>query len=69
MHVVLVKCAVGVERKSSGSYDKAGEPAVGSQHLSGFFCARNPMGRTGLQGRGSLRYFGPNHAMHPVVTR
>ncbi|KYO36053.1 transient receptor potential cation channel subfamily M member 2 isoform X1 [Alligator mississippiensis] len=29
----------------------------------------NPMGRTGLQGRGSLRYFGPNHAMHPVVTR
>ncbi|XP_064135610.1 transient receptor potential cation channel subfamily M member 2 isoform X2 [Loxodonta africana] len=29
----------------------------------------NPMGRTGLRGRGSLRCFGPNHALHPVVTR
>ncbi|XP_075855224.1 transient receptor potential cation channel subfamily M member 2 isoform X3 [Microcebus murinus] len=29
----------------------------------------NPMGRTGLRGRGSLSYFGPNHALHPVVTR
>ncbi|XP_006898486.1 PREDICTED: transient receptor potential cation channel subfamily M member 2 [Elephantulus edwardii] len=29
----------------------------------------NPMGRTGLRGRGSLRYFGPNHALHPVFTR
>ncbi|XP_004696953.1 transient receptor potential cation channel subfamily M member 2 [Echinops telfairi] len=30
---------------------------------------QNPMGRTGLRGRGSLSYFGPNHALHPVVTR
>lgn len=29
----------------------------------------NPMGRTGLRGRGSLRYFGPNHQLHPVITR
>uniref|UniRef100_A0A8D0F033 Transient receptor potential cation channel subfamily M member 2 n=1 Tax=Strix occidentalis caurina TaxID=311401 RepID=A0A8D0F033_STROC len=29
----------------------------------------NPMGRTGLQGRGRLHCFGPNHALHPVVTR
>ncbi|XP_072724021.1 transient receptor potential cation channel subfamily M member 2 isoform X4 [Ciconia boyciana] len=29
----------------------------------------NPMGRTGLQGRGRLRCFGPNHALHPIVTR
>ncbi|KAM4889199.1 LOW QUALITY PROTEIN: transient receptor potential cation channel subfamily M member 2 [Thomomys bottae] len=29
----------------------------------------NPGGRTGLRGRGSLRWFGPNHALHPVVTR
>nr|XP_027784898.1 transient receptor potential cation channel subfamily M member 2 isoform X6 [Marmota flaviventris] len=27
------------------------------------------MGRTGLRGRGSLSCFGPNHALHPVVTR
>ncbi|NXA55395.1 TRPM2 protein, partial [Nothocercus julius] len=29
----------------------------------------NPMGRTGLRGRGSLHCFGPNHALHPIVTR
>uniref|UniRef100_A0A8D2MFC3 Transient receptor potential cation channel subfamily M member 2 n=1 Tax=Zonotrichia albicollis TaxID=44394 RepID=A0A8D2MFC3_ZONAL len=29
----------------------------------------NPMGRTGLRGRGRLHCFGPNHALHPVVTR
>uniref|UniRef100_A0A8D2JAJ1 Transient receptor potential cation channel subfamily M member 2 n=1 Tax=Varanus komodoensis TaxID=61221 RepID=A0A8D2JAJ1_VARKO len=29
----------------------------------------NPMGRTGLKGQGILRFFGPNHALHPVVTR
>ncbi|NXU57450.1 TRPM2 protein, partial [Turnix velox] len=29
----------------------------------------NPMGRTGLQGRGRLHCFGPNHALHPIVTR
>ncbi|XP_041438825.1 transient receptor potential cation channel subfamily M member 2 [Xenopus laevis] len=29
----------------------------------------NPMGRTGLRGVGSLRWFGPNHSLHPVITR
>uniref|UniRef100_A0A670ZX39 Transient receptor potential cation channel subfamily M member 2 n=1 Tax=Pseudonaja textilis TaxID=8673 RepID=A0A670ZX39_PSETE len=29
----------------------------------------NPMGRTGLRGQGILRFFGPNHALHSVVTR
>ncbi|XP_057553816.1 transient receptor potential cation channel subfamily M member 2 isoform X2 [Hippopotamus amphibius kiboko] len=29
----------------------------------------NPMGRTGLRGRGDLRYFGPNHTLQPVITR
>lgn len=29
----------------------------------------NPMGRTGLKGVGSLRWFGPNHSLHPVLTR
>ncbi|KAM7132587.1 transient receptor potential cation channel subfamily M member 2 isoform 8-T14 [Molossus nigricans] len=30
---------------------------------------RNPMGRTGLRGRGGLSCFGPNHTLQPVVTR
>ncbi|KAL9974194.1 hypothetical protein ACROYT_G011206 [Oculina patagonica] len=29
----------------------------------------NPMGRTGMQGRGLLGRFGPNHAADPIVTR
>ncbi|XP_075705629.1 transient receptor potential cation channel subfamily M member 2-like [Rhinoderma darwinii] len=29
----------------------------------------NPMGRTGLRGVGSLHWFGPNHSLHPVLTR
>ncbi|KAM4626692.1 transient receptor potential cation channel subfamily M member 2 [Discoglossus pictus] len=29
----------------------------------------NPIGRTGLRGRGSLCWFGPNHAMHPIITQ
>uniref|UniRef100_A0A8C5Q045 Nudix hydrolase domain-containing protein n=1 Tax=Leptobrachium leishanense TaxID=445787 RepID=A0A8C5Q045_9ANUR len=29
----------------------------------------NPMGRTGLRGVGSLRWFGPNHSLHLVLTR
>uniref|UniRef100_A0A8D2JFM9 Transient receptor potential cation channel subfamily M member 2 n=1 Tax=Varanus komodoensis TaxID=61221 RepID=A0A8D2JFM9_VARKO len=33
------------------------------------FLRENPMGRTGLKGQGILRFFGPNHALHPVVTR
>uniref|UniRef100_A0A8C9M6N4 Transient receptor potential cation channel subfamily M member 2 n=1 Tax=Panthera tigris altaica TaxID=74533 RepID=A0A8C9M6N4_PANTA len=30
---------------------------------------KNPMGRTGLRGRGSLGCFGPNHTLQPVITR
>ncbi|XP_034656777.1 ADP-ribose pyrophosphatase, mitochondrial isoform X1 [Drosophila subobscura] len=30
---------------------------------------RNPIGRTGLSGRGSLGRWGPNHAADPIVTR
>ncbi|CAF1138387.1 unnamed protein product [Rotaria sp. Silwood1] len=30
---------------------------------------RNPIGRTGMTGRGRLYYWGPNHAGDPVVTR
>ncbi|CAI9616497.1 unnamed protein product [Staurois parvus] len=29
----------------------------------------NPMGRTGLKGIGNMRWFGPNHSLHPVLTR
>ncbi|XP_077304778.1 transient receptor potential cation channel subfamily M member 2 [Lithobates pipiens] len=29
----------------------------------------NPIGRTGLRGRGSLCFFGPNHAIHPIITQ
>ena len=29
----------------------------------------NPVGRTGLRGRGLLGRWGPNHAADPVVTR
>ncbi|XP_032986871.1 transient receptor potential cation channel subfamily M member 2 isoform X2 [Rhinolophus ferrumequinum] len=31
--------------------------------------AKNPKGRTGLRGCGSLSCFGPNHTLQPVVTR
>lgn len=30
---------------------------------------RNPLGRTGIEGRGLLGRYGPNHAADPVVTR
>lgn len=30
---------------------------------------RNPIGRTGMTGRGLLGKWGPNHAADPVVTR
>ena len=29
----------------------------------------NPVGRTGLAGRGILGKWGPNHAADPIVTR
>jgi len=30
---------------------------------------RNPIGRTGIRGRGCLGRWGPNHAADPIVTR
>jgi ADP-ribose pyrophosphatase len=30
---------------------------------------QNPLGRTGMRGRGLLGRFGPNHAADPIVTR
>ncbi|XP_051566552.1 transient receptor potential cation channel subfamily M member 2 [Myxocyprinus asiaticus] len=30
---------------------------------------RNPGGRTGIRGKGALKYLGPNHILHPVLTR
>ncbi|MGH0130904.1 UNVERIFIED_CONTAM: hypothetical protein FKN15_059625 [Acipenser sinensis] len=30
---------------------------------------RNPVGRTGLEGKGKLYWLGPNHALDPVITR
>jgi len=30
---------------------------------------RNPVGRTGVRGRGCLGRWGPNHAADPIVTR
>jgi hypothetical protein len=30
---------------------------------------RNPVGRTGIEGRGLLGKWGPNHAADPIVTR
>lgn len=30
---------------------------------------RNPIGRTGITGRGCLGRWGPNHAADPIVTR
>ncbi|WAR03096.1 NUDT9-like protein [Mya arenaria] len=32
-------------------------------------CPRNPRGRTGCKGRGTLGKWGPNHAADPIVTR
>lgn len=32
-------------------------------------CPINPIGRTGLRGRGLLGRWGPNHAADPIVTR
>lgn len=32
-------------------------------------CPRNPVGRTGVKGRGLLGRWGPNHAADPIVTR
>ena len=37
--------------------------------LSYILLNRNPMGRTGIAGRGLFGRWGPNHAVHVVVTR
>lgn len=37
--------------------------------LAFFYSHRNPYGRTGIEGRGSLGRFGPNHAADPIATR
>ena len=34
-----------------------------------FFFLRNPIGRTGIKGRGVLKRFGPNHIIEMIVTR
>lgn len=30
---------------------------------------RNPGGRTGIRGKGALKSLGPNHILHPIITR
>ena len=37
--------------------------------LFSFFHNRNPVGRTGIAGRGLFGRWGPNHAAHLVATR
>lgn len=37
-------------------------------HVMCLYC-RNPLGRTGCKGRGTLGRWGPNHAADPIVTR
>jgi len=39
------------------------------EELSSKKVPRNPMGRTGMNGRGLLGKWGPNHAADPIVTR
>jgi len=39
------------------------------EELEGKKVPRNPMGRTGMRGRGLLGKWGPNHAADPIVTR
>ena len=34
-----------------------------------FFLFRNPVGRTGVKGRGTLARWGPNQAADPIITR
>eukprot|EP00966_Prymnesium_polylepis_P054893 1269025-Prymnesium_polylepis.1 len=48
------------------SYAGDGEPKPVALH-DGY--PRNPVGRTGLRGRGLLGKWGPNHAADPIITR
>jgi ADP-ribose pyrophosphatase len=41
----------------------------GIYKLDEFGVPQNPLGRTGMRGRGLLGRFGPNHAADPIVTR
>jgi len=34
-----------------------------------FIFLRNPIGRTGIRGRGVLKRFGPNHIIEMIITR
>ena len=38
-------------------------------HVIFFFFSRNPMGRTGLRGKGALPRWGPNHNVFAIITR
>ncbi|XP_041056739.1 transient receptor potential cation channel subfamily M member 2 isoform X2 [Carcharodon carcharias] len=49
-----------------GSQDRDAGPNTNAVDES---LPQNPKGRTGLDGRGKLRYFGANHAMDPIITR
>jgi len=42
---------------------------LGSYKIDNSGCPLNPIGRTGLRGRGLLGRWGPNHAADPIVTR
>ncbi|XP_060069436.1 ADP-ribose pyrophosphatase, mitochondrial-like isoform X2 [Ylistrum balloti] len=42
---------------------------MGSYNLGNDNLPRNPIGRTGVKGRGCLGRWGPNHAADPIVTR
>ncbi|KAL8615266.1 hypothetical protein ACOMHN_051758 [Nucella lapillus] len=42
---------------------------TGKYELDSQRCPRNPVGRTGMIGRGLLGRWGPNHAADPIVTR
>ncbi|XP_033747683.1 ADP-ribose pyrophosphatase, mitochondrial-like isoform X2 [Pecten maximus] len=42
---------------------------MGSYEIGKDKLPRNPIGRTGLKGRGCLGRWGPNHAADPIVTR
>ena len=41
----------------------------GEYHLDTHGVPKNPLGRTGMRGRGLLGRWGPNHAADPIVTR
>eukprot|EP00483_Globobulimina_turgida_P006075 UN06085 len=52
-----------------GKIDRRSHHGKYSLDAANFNLAMNPMGRTGLCGRGWLWRWGPNHAADPIVTR